>query len=251
VLWPFLQYLKLGDIRKMLPARIFALILGIAILITTGVQSQSLNGAAEKPADGGKQPAVETPQTPSPPDKHGNPETRQAASLPAFMSLTEFSATMVGSMMGNIDETKVYRSGNLMRTEMPNMPLYYVTDLSAGGTYAVFPRKCGYSEAKLTYTFPFTFFRLDMKFERTPLGEEVVDGHHCHVERIVRTSEGGSVAKVKFWEADDLKGFPVKVEIEGGPRVITITYKNVKLERPDPAVFKHVANCGATPAPHR
>lgn len=217
----------------MLGARIFTLALGVCLTIET--QSQS-----SKSGD-----VTRTPQ-----------ETRQAASLPdavksqnPFASLTEFSATMIGSLMGNVDETKVYRSGNLMRTEMPSGH-YFVTDLSTSETYAVLPDRCGHSGATLAYTFPFTFFRPGSTFQRIPLGEGVVDGHHCHIETIVRTTESGSTTHVRFWEADDLNRFPVKIEVDGpGGKVVTIAYKNVRLAPPDPAVFKHPTNCKQVPTP--
>ena len=200
----------------MLVARIFVLTWGL--YLTIGMQAQS-----SKTAD-------------------------TAKSQDPFSSLTEFSATMVGSLLGNIDETKVYRSGNLMRTAMPNGN-YFVTDLKTLDTYAVFPKRCVYSETPPIFPFPFTSFRVQKPtFQRTPAGEGMVDGHHCHIESVRRTSEGGTM-QMRFWEADDLNGFPVKVEVDApGGRVITIAYKDVKIGPPDPAVFKHPKNCGKAKA---
>jgi hypothetical protein len=202
----------------MLGARIFALTLGV--YLTIGMQAQP-----SKTAD-------------------------TAKSQNPFASFTEFSATMVGSLLGNIDETKIYRSGKLMRTEMPN-GYYFVTDLTTLDTFAVFPKRCLHNSVPPIFAFPFTSFRAHPTFQRTPVGEEIVDGHHCHVESVLRTSDAGTATKMRFWEADDLNGFPVKVEVDGPlGRVITIAYKNVKIGPPDPSVFKHPKSCEPAPRPH-
>jgi hypothetical protein len=49
---------------------------------------------------------------------------------------------------------------------------------------------------------------------------------------------------LKMWEATDLSGFPLKLEVQrttGTP--VTITYKEVKIERPDASLFHLPARC--------
>jgi outer membrane lipoprotein-sorting protein len=172
-------------------------------------------------------------------------ETKQTA-LP-LSSLTEFSATMVGSVLGNIDELKVYRSGDLMRTEMLDGN-YMVTDLVKRDTWIVLPDRCAYDPRPSVNTFPFSVFRPGQDVKRNLVGTEEVDGHVCHVEEVTVTSPHGASMKLKMWEATDLSGFPIKIEIyrtTGQPA--TITYKNVTIGRPDPSVFKHPATCNAPP----
>jgi hypothetical protein len=162
-------------------------------------------------------------------------------------SLTEFSAIMVGSLVGNIDELHVYRSGNLMRTEMLDGN-YMVTNLDSRDTFGVLPDRCVHSAVPSVNTFPFSFFRPGQKAERNLVGSEVVDGHACQVEEITITPEQGQPRKMKFWDATDLSGFPVKIEVQrvmGAP--VTITYKDVKIGRPDAALFQHPAKCGPAP----
>jgi hypothetical protein len=161
---------------------------------------------------------------------------------------------MAGSLLGNTDDVKVYRSGKLMRVEGWNKMTFYVANLSTNDTYAVMHRpklkleRCVHENAPLLQTFPFSFFRPDYKVQRTPAGEGDVDGHHCHIESVVRTAPSGSAMHVRFWEADDLNGFPVKIEVDRPQgRVITIAYTDVKLGPPDPALFKLPKNCGKGP----
>lgn len=128
---------------------------------------------------------------------------------------------------------------------------HLITNLSTSETYFMMmepKERCIHEEALAEQSFPFAFFRQGYKTESTPAGEAVVDGHHCHIESVVRTSPLGRIMHVKFWEADDLNGFPVKVEVGEPPaRVSTITYKDVKLGPPDPALFAHPKNCESGP----
>jgi hypothetical protein len=219
----------------MLLARVFALTLGICLTIAMQAQQTSKSGEV-----------THVPQQTGPgslPDA--------AKSQNPFIGFTEFSATMVGSLLGNIDETKVYRSGKLMRTEMPNGQ-YFVTDLTTLDTILVLPKRCMHDTVAPIYAFPFTTFRSHPIFQVTPAGEEIVDGHHCHVKSALRTSGGGSAMKMRLWAADDLNGFPVKIEVEApGGRIITIAYKDVKIGPPDPAVFKHPAKCDQEAKPRQ
>jgi len=64
----------------------------------------------------------------------------EKAELP-LSSLIEFSAIMVGGLLGNIDELHIYRSGNLMRTEMLDGN-YMVTNLDKRDTFVVLPDRC-------------------------------------------------------------------------------------------------------------
>jgi len=164
-------------------------------------------------------------------------------------SLTEFSAIMVGSLMGNNDELRIYRSGDLMRTEMLDGN-HMVTNLKTYKTFVVLPTRCVQDARPSVNTFPFTAVRPGHKVERQFMGSEVVEGHNCQIEDITITSERGLPLKLRFWEAFDLNGFPIKLEVHrmtGSP--VTIRYKDVKIGRPDPALFQHPSNCKLSQQP--
>jgi len=167
-------------------------------------------------------------------------------------ALTHFSATMVGGPLGNIDELNIYRSGNLMRTDMLDGKNYMVTNLDSYDTFVVLPDRCMHDARPALNTFPFTAVHKGNKVERRPMGTETIDDHACQVEEVTITSERGKSLILKLWEATDLNGFPLKVEVHrsmGAP--VTITYKNVKIGPPDAALFAYPANCGAPPAPKK
>jgi hypothetical protein len=160
-------------------------------------------------------------------------------------SLTEFSAVMVGGLLGNIDELHIYRSGNLMRTEMLDGN-YMVTNLDSRETFVVLPDRCMHDARPSVNTFPFSIFQPGQKLERNLVGTEALDGLNCQIEEITITAEHGRPMKMKLWEATDLSGFPIKIEVQrttGTP--VTITYKDVKIGQPDPALFQNPAKCSA------
>ena len=47
--------------------------------------------------------------------------------------------------------------------------------------------------------------------ERSSAGTDTVDGHPCKVENLTVTQQNGQPTKMKVWEAQDLKGFPIKI----------------------------------------
>jgi hypothetical protein len=162
--------------------------------------------------------------------------------------LTQFSATMVGSPIGNIDELKIYRSGNLMRTQMLDGN-YMVNDLEGHQTFVVLPNRCLVDSRLSINTFPFSAVHPGSKVERSPAGTETVDGHACQVEDITVTPEHGQPLRMRLWEANDLSGFPIKIEVQRAASPATITYKDVKIGKPDPALFVRPANCSKAPPP--
>jgi len=78
--------------------------------------------------------------------------------------------------------------------------------------------------------------------KRSDAGTEVVDGHPCKVTTMTVIAAEGEVGHARVCEAQDLDGFPVKVEWRTG-RKLTAVYRDVVLAAPDPALFEPPANC--------
>ena len=155
-----------------------------------------------------------------------------------------FSAVMIGSISGDEAESHIYRLGRLIRTEVGGS--YAVTDLTTGDTYGVSPKACLHDTHPAYRVFPFDVGGHDHKVERAPSGKETLDGHPCVVEEVTVTSTGprAHALKMRFWEAEDLQGFPIKVQVIssfGHDKIIR--YKDVVLTPPDAALFKHPAHC--------
>ncbi len=96
---------------------------------------------------------------------------------------------------------------------------------------------------------PFASMKPGYKVERAAGGQETVDGHSCKIEDVTLSSPKlPHPVRLRLWEAEDLQGFPVKVEfvrISGHDPVIH--YKNVVLGPPDPTLFIYPKDCEPPP----
>jgi hypothetical protein len=167
-----------------------------------------------------------------------------------FDTHKQFSATMVvsGAAMGPHapqGDMKIYRSGDKMRTNIGTMG-YSVTDLTQHTTYMVMGQgMC--MQMQMTPRAQPNPFSEQGSVERTPAGTEVVDGHSCKIENVTVTPQNGTPTKMKVWEADDLQGFPVKVEIQSSKGPVTVMYKDVSFDAPAASLFTHPDNCQQMP----
>jgi hypothetical protein len=163
-----------------------------------------------------------------------------------------FSALVTGSRMGVGDEAHIYRSGKLMRVEGPESRGYFVTDLQTLETWGITTTGCAH-DARHPYfrTAPFPAAKPGTKVERVVVGKETFEGHSCQIEdvTITPTLKGAPPLKMRLWEAEDLQGFPVKIEFpaSGGKKSPTIRYRNVVLGPQDPTLFIYPKSCGALP----
>lgn len=65
-----------------------------------------------------------------------------------------------------------------------------------------------------------------------------LDGHTCAVESVVMRSDTGSTYGIKVWSANDLRGFPLRIEASS-PSPVTVTFRGVTLDPvQDPAMFE-------------
>lgn len=169
-----------------------------------------------------------------------------------FDPFQEFSATMVGSLLAGDDrESHIYRSGKLLRSQGTEGLGYYLTDLGSFETYGMTKLGCRTDSHPFFRAFPFSAARPGRKIERVATGKESIDGHMCQVEEV--SVSGGDLAmpiKLKFWEADDLQGFPIKIQILNGGGRGLIQYKNIELGNVDPSLFVRPDHCaGGLPEP--
>lgn len=145
-----------------------------------------------------------------------------------------------GPLAGLDSDIHIYRSGNLMRMQGSHaVPNYYVTDLTKQKTHAVSAYTCLLMSTAYVRSFPFFVSALADKYEIIPIGEETVDGHQCRVEDIkIHRPNRTLVPHFRMYEAEDLQGFPIKIENrrkDAYPWVIH--YKDVRLEPQDPSLF--------------
>jgi hypothetical protein len=172
------------------------------------------------------------------------PSAKTEWPLDAFQ---EFSAVMVGSRSPmDQGESYIYRSGNLMRNSGPEGHNFVITDLTSGESYGVSAPGCMHDSHPYVRSVPFSLIRAGVKVERAASGQETVDGHSCKIEDVTITyPKLGKTMKMKFWEAEDLQGFPVKVVFLRGttPNNPEIHYKNVVLGPQDSTLFIYPRTC--------
>ena len=75
------------------------------------------------------------------------------------------------------------------------------------------------------------------KIESTELGKETVAGHPCVKNKVIVTDDKGDKHESTVWNATALKQFPVKIEINERNTPVTMTFKDIKLAKPDSAQF--------------
>lgn len=78
----------------------------------------------------------------------------------------------------------------------------------------------------------------DFKMETTELGKETVDGHECVKNKVVVTDKEGAKHESTVWNATDLKKFPIKIETTEQGNAMTMTFKDVKLDKPAASEFE-------------
>ena len=203
------------------------------LAINIGVLPQE---SAGQPANSAT-PAVQ--ESPAPPSAQSSSKTDYPLN-----SLTEFSAVVTGAMFGpDSFEAHIYRSGNLFRNEMSDGS-FMITDLATRESWRVGPLMCVHHEAPSFRAAPFVIPPAGAKIERVPVGQETLEGHPCHVEDITVTVEGeANPRRMKFWEADDLQGFPIQVQWQNFKNKATATFKHVSLEKQDTSLFMRPAKC--------
>jgi hypothetical protein len=173
-----------------------------------------------------------------------------------FDTYRQFSATLVMSAMPAMPsmpahgsqgqgEMKIFRSGDKMRTNLPGGS-YLITDLGQHTNYMVMGSMCMQMSAAREQN-PFAQAR-SATIERSPAGTETVDGHVCKVENLTVTPHDGQPSKMKVWEAQDLKNFPIKIEMQTSRGPVTMQYKDVSFSDPDASLFSHPDNCRQMPA---
>jgi outer membrane lipoprotein-sorting protein len=164
----------------------------------------------------------------------------------------QFSATVVMSGMPANNpmakgDMKVYRSGDKIRSTLGAMG-YMVMDLTEHTNYMVMNGMCMQMNATGQQN-PFAQ-AAGATIDRSPAGTDTVDGHSCKVENLTVTPQNGKATKMKVWEADDLHGFPIKIEMQSAKGPITLQYKDISLDAPPASLFTHPDNCrqmGAMP----
>ncbi len=160
----------------------------------------------------------------------------------------DFSATQVFSSRRADMAMKVYRSGSSVRVERSAaISTLYVPASSKVYNLTVYPdksRQCVAMQPEQAKMLPSP---LELIFgrivKRTPAGSEVVDGHSTKIEDVVAVEPDGKTVESRVWEADDLKGIPVKIESHLDGVTLRATYRDIVIGAPDEMLFRVPDRC--------
>lgn len=158
----------------------------------------------------------------------------------------DFSATQVFHFATYDMTMKVYRSGSSVRMERSAAwsTLYTPFKIYNLTSYPDGSHQCVVLRPDQVRMMPSPLELLNgTKVERTPAGTEVVEGHSCKVENVVVTRPDGKIIHAKVWEAEDLKGVPVKVETQMTEDKLSALYRDIVLGTPDKALFTPPEKC--------
>ncbi|MGZ8940789.1 MAG: DUF4412 domain-containing protein [Limisphaerales bacterium] len=78
--------------------------------------------------------------------------------------------------------------------------------------------------------------------KKTELGKETINGHATTKYKVVMKDDEGKEHESTMWTASDLKDFPIKIETVNEGMPSTITFKDVKFDKPDEALFNPPAD---------
>jgi hypothetical protein len=152
------------------------------------------------------------------------------------------TADVVVTMRDGASHTgKMYFLDGKYRSEMTvnGQPVTSVLDTVAKKSWTLIPPPMGCIEQPFT-TDPMNPLASAEPEKQELVGSETVDGHPTKKYRVTTTVNGKPYESFQ-WRATDLQNLPIQWSDAAGQTRSML--KNVKLGRPDPALFKTPANC--------
>jgi hypothetical protein len=164
------------------------------------------------------------------------------------LSFPDFSATQVFESRKADISMKIYHSGGSVRVERSAaMSTLYMPSKSRVYNLTTYPdhtHQCVVMKPEQAKMLPSPLELLEgSEVKRTAAGTEVVEGHPCKVENVVVKRPDGKTVESKVWEAQDLKGIPVKIESHIGELTLSAVYRDISMETSDQDLFTIPEKC--------
>jgi hypothetical protein len=164
--------------------------------------------------------------------------------------LPDFTATEhLQSRGSGMPPSKIYRSGTKFRIDLaPGLVTIYRPDddLAYNLLQTNTPKPvCIQMKTRQVTMLPRPMQLISgTKVERTDAGTEEFEGHKCKIETVVVTATDGKTTSLKVWEAEDLKGVPVKIAVKTklGQGIVAV-YRDIKFESVSPELFNPGFKC--------
>jgi len=163
-------------------------------------------------------------------------------------NLPDFSAIQLRGPKQRPVPMKIYWSGTSIRVDLsPAMSTLYLPSKGKVYRLTVYPdktRECIVMKTEQAKMLPHPLELLrGAKVTRTPVGKETAEGHSCNVETVVVTRADGEIVESKVWEAEDLRGVPVKIDSETEHGRFLAVYRDIAIGPLDKALFTPPDKC--------
>lgn len=140
------------------------------------------------------------------------------------------SKDMTASTLASLKQAGMTRIVSVFR---PDKQATYVIYPAVQG-YLIIPQAKGEAEAA----------QKGFKLEKTPLGNDTIDGHACVKNKVTVTGDKGAVLQAVTWNAADLKDFPMQIEMKEKQDTVRIHFTQIRFARADSKQFELPTNYG-------
>ena len=104
-------------------------------------------------------------------------------------------------------------------------------------TFQVFPRLQAFVKLPMPPTESEAFLK-PAKMERTPIGQEKMQGYACVKYRVTALDQQGKRHEATVWNAAELRDFPVCVATQEGADTVIMRFQQVQFVRPEATKFE-------------
>ena len=163
-------------------------------------------------------------------------------------SFPDFSATEVLQSKKADISMKVHYSGSSVRVERsPALSILFTPSSERVYNLTTYPdnsRQCVAMKTSQAKMLPSPLDLLQgSSLKRTSAGQDIVNGHPCQIENVIVTRPDGKTVESKVWEAEDMKGIPVRIESHVAGVTLTAEYRDISIGTPDQSLFTVPERC--------
>lgn len=160
----------------------------------------------------------------------------------------DFTATQVFQSHRADLTMKVYRSGSSVRVERSAaISTLYVPASSKVYNLTTYPDKshqCVSMNPDQARMLPSPLELIQGRIvKRSAAGTETVEGHATKIEDVTVVEPDGKTVESRVWEAEDLRGIPVKIESHIDQVTLRAVYRDVVVGAPDQELFTVPDRC--------
>ena len=171
----------------------------------------------------------------------GKADVQMSGGVGGNLSMTMDVAILDGKVRSDIDMAKM-KSSQLPPDAAEGMKQMGMDRMSSivkpeeNTMCLIYPGLKGYTEMVLPSD-EAASMKENYKIEKTEAGKETLHGRATVKHKVTITDSKGTKQEALMWTAPDLKDFPIKVEMTEKATKMTIVYSDVKLGKPDAALF--------------